>query len=219
MILYLVGVEHEATRFRQVRGFTENNLIFIDVIESAIRKCSFDLLAEEEQAECLIKYSALSLLDAIHRAHGIHHQFVDPNSREREIIGYRDDREILELEEFKAQISDPMLAKDANCGDEIEKIAYAHLITHQFPRRERFWLRELKKTNAEKVLFVCGDIHIRTFPKLLASVGIESEVIKEGVGVDNTMIEYRAFEFADSNNMFSQTDCFCLEKLPVDQMS
>jgi len=49
------------------------------------------------------------------------------------------------------------------------------------------------------------DIHIRTFPKLLASVGIESEVIKEGVGVDNSMIEYRAFEFADSNNMFSQT--------------
>ena len=88
MVLYLVGVNHEAVRYKQVRGFTESNQIFIDVIESAIMKHSFDLLAEEEQPECLIKHGAISLLDTIHHAHGIRHEFVDPNSRERIIIRY-----------------------------------------------------------------------------------------------------------------------------------
>ena len=109
-----------------------------------------------------------------------------------------------------------MLEKEENCRCEIEKIALAHEIAHQYPRRERFWLRELEKENAKNVLFVCGDIHLRTFPKLLATEGIESEVIKGGIGVDYSMAEYKAFEFAENNNMFSQTDCFCLEKLLVD---
>ena len=140
MILYLVGVNHEATRYKQVRGFTESNLTFIDVIESAIKKHSFDLLAEEEQPELLMKASAISLFDAIHRAHGVRHEFVDPDSREREVIGYRDYLKISCLEEFRTQVSYPMLTKDPNCEYEIEVIANAHEIAHQFNTRERFWL-------------------------------------------------------------------------------
>ncbi|HUD56871.1 MAG TPA: hypothetical protein VMR02_16690 [Terracidiphilus sp.] len=218
MILYLVGVNHEATRYKQPRGLTKENLVFIDVIESTITEHSFDLLAEEEQPECLIKYSAVSLFDAIHRAHGIPHEFVDPNQREREGIKYRNDREICGLEEFRTQVSHPLLEKDENCGHEVEKIAHAHEIAHQFPIRERFWLNELRKTNAQNILFVCGDIHLRTFPRLLEAEGIRPEFIKDGIGVDYTAIEYSAFDFAKSCNLFSQADCFCKGKLPVDQM-
>jgi hypothetical protein len=214
VIVYLVGVNHEATRYKQVRGFTESNLAFIDVIESAIKKHSFDLLAEEEQPERLIKDSAVSLLDAIHRAHNIHHIFVDPNSRERKIIGYRDYEMICSLEEFRTQVSYPMQEINENCGEEIRKIALAHENAHQFSRREGFWLHELKKAKAMNVLFVCGDIHLRTFPKLLAAEGIEWEIIKDGIGVDYSIIEYKAFDFAENNNMFSQTECFCLEMFP-----
>lgn len=218
MILYFVGVNHEATRYKQARGFTEGNLIFIDVIESAIMKRSFDLLAEEEQPECLIRHSAISLLDAIHRAHGIRHEFVDPNSRERAAAGYRDVTKICGLDEFRTQVSYPLSEEDENCEYEIEKIAHAHEVAHQFPIRERIWLSELKKANAENILFVCGDIHLRTFPQLLAAAGIESEIIKKGIGVDYSAIEYEAFAFAESSNMFSQTQCFCKEKLPADQV-
>jgi hypothetical protein len=218
VIVYLVGVNHEATRYRQPRGFTAGNLTFIDVIESAIKKHSPDLLAEEEQPERLIKDHAISLLDAIHRAHGVRHEFVDPNSRERKVIRYKDYIEICGLKEFRAQVSCPMFEKDENCESEIEKIAYAHEIAHQFPTRETFWLNELKKANAKHVLFVCGDIHLRTFPKLLAAEGVESETIKEGICVDYSVVEYEAFDFAESSNLFSQTHCFCKEKLPVDQV-
>lgn len=216
MILYLVGVNHEATRYKQARGLTKDNLAFIDVIESTIILHSFDLLAEEEQPEYLIQYSGISLLDAIHRAHGIRHEFVDPNSREREIIGYRDCGGICGLEEFRTQVSHPLLEKDENCGHEINKIAYAHEIAHQFPIRELFWLKELKKANAENVLFVCGDIHLRTFPRLLGNEGIVSEIVRGGLGVDDSAIEYTAFELAEKNKMFSETHCFCREKHPAD---
>jgi hypothetical protein len=219
VILYLVGVNHEAARYKEARGFSKDNLAFIDVIESAVMSHSFDLLAEEERPECLVKYSAISLLDAIHRAHGIRHEFVDPNSREREGIGYRNYGEICGLEVFRTQVSHPLLEKDENCECEIEKIAYAHEIAHQFPIREKFWLNELKKTNAENILFVCGDIHLRTFPQLLAASGIESDVIKDGIGVDYSAIEYKAFELAESSRMLSETRCFCLGKPPIGQMS
>jgi hypothetical protein len=79
-------------------------------------------------------------------------------------------------------------------------------------------LDELKKANAKNILFVCGDIHIRTFPQLLLAEGIKSEVIKEGIGIDSSAIAYRAFEFAESTNLFSHTDCFCHGKVANDQM-
>ena len=209
MVLYLVGINHEASRYKQARGFTNDNLTFIKAIELATSKHPIDLLAEEEHPEYLIKHCATSLLDAIHRANGIHHVFIDPNSREREIIGYRDDCNIWGLEEFRTQVSYPLLEQAESCGCEIAKIAKAHEIAHHFPSRETFWLDELKKANARNVLFVCGDIHLRTFPKILAAEEIESEVIMEGIGVDYNSLAYEAFKFAEGNNMFSQVHCFC----------
>jgi hypothetical protein len=167
-------------------------------------KHSFDLLAEEEQPELLIKYSAISLLDAIHRAHGIRHEFVDPNARERNVIGYKGFEQLCLLE--------PINNIFGVEGDyEAMKVAHAHDIAHQYSIRERFWLNELQRQAANTVLFVCGDLHLRTFPKLLAAEGIVSEVIKGGIGVDYSIIEYKAFEFAEANNMFDETDCFCLQ--------
>jgi hypothetical protein len=112
-----------------------------------------------------------------------------------------------------------MFERGGDCDYEIEKIAYAHEIAHQFPIRERFWLNELKQANAGHILFVCGDIHLRTFPKLLKVDGIESEIIKEGIGVSHSAKEYVAFDFAESSDMFDQADCFCRKKLLIDKMS
>jgi hypothetical protein len=109
-----------------------------------------------------------------------------------------------------------MLEKDPHCEHEIDKIAYAHEIAHQFPSRELFWLKELRTVNAQTILFVCGDIHLRTFPRLLGNEGIVSEIVRGGLGVDDSAIEYSAFQFAEKNKMFSETSCLCREKLPAD---
>jgi hypothetical protein len=210
-MIYLVGVNHEAARYKQARGLTESNLAFIEVIQSAIKEHDIGFLAEEEQPECLIRLNAISILEAIHRGYRVPHGFIDPNSRERKAIRYRNCSEICGLEKFRTQVSYPLSEKDENCESEIEKIALAHEIAHQFPIREGIWLSELKKANAQNILLVCGDIHLHTFPKLLRTVEAEAEVVREGVGVDYSAIEYKAFEYAKDNHMFEVTDCFCCQ--------
>lgn len=217
MILYLVGVEHESTRYIQTRGLTKNNLAFIEAIESAMREHSYDLLAEEEQPERLIKLGAISLLQAIHLARNIRHAFVDPNVRERERIGYKEYGKIAGLEDFKTQVSQPLLQKNEDCECEILKIAYAHEIAHQFSIREMFWIEELKKSQANEILFVCGDIHLDTFPRLLGNCGIDSKIERRSIGISGSEIEYAAFEFAKQNGLLSEAGCFC--KQPAFQCS
>jgi probable addiction module antidote protein len=49
----------------------------------------------------------------------------------------------------------------------------AHMIAHQHPIRERFWLDRIEQYRDRETLFVCGDIHLATFPRLLEKELIE----------------------------------------------
>ena len=61
--------------------------------------------------------------------------------------------------------------------------------------------------------------HLRTFPKLLSDSGTKSVIVKEGLGVDYSAIEYRAFELAEKNQMFFDTQCFCREDIFANPLS
>jgi hypothetical protein len=88
----------------------------------------------------------------------------------------------------------------------------AHKIAHQFPIRERNWLRILGNTAATNILLVFGDLHFTTLTGLLAAEGIQFDIFAERVGVDPANDpEYVAFRYAIENNLFGMSDCFCLK--------
>jgi hypothetical protein len=96
-MIHLLGVNHLVQRFKAPPGPAEGNLSFSDdqikfkdAVERAIRELKPDLLAEEDNQECLDKAGAISILRAIHKLVGIRHEFVDPSKRERRAKGYRD---------------------------------------------------------------------------------------------------------------------------------
>ena len=62
------------------------------------------------------------------------------------------------------------------------------------------------------MLLICGDLHFTTFTNLLAAEGIPYSILAERVGVDTANDpEYLALKYAQDNNMFGETNCFCLE--------
>jgi hypothetical protein len=47
---------------------------------------------------------------------------------------------------------------------------------------------------------------------MLSAEGIPYNIFAERIGVDHsTDPEYEAFRYAQDNNMFGETNCFCLE--------
>jgi hypothetical protein len=68
------------------------------------------------------------------------------------------------------------------------------------------------RNNLDKdILFVCGDIHLVTFPMLLKRELIDYEVIEGRVGVTNlNTLDYRALKYAQDRDILGRTDCFCL---------
>jgi len=88
----------------------------------------------------------------------------------------------------------------------------AHVIAHQHPIRENLWLEAINEYKCSEIVFVCGDIHLYTFRKLLKETEINSRIVAHGIGVDSSCLtEYNGLKFALENNMFSETNCFCLE--------
>jgi hypothetical protein len=176
------------------------------VVESAIESVHPDLLVEEDHPDWLLKAKSVSILLAIANKNQprIGHIFVDPNDCGRKAIGYKKWEQIIRLNEINS------LLIPNNNESELENLARAHEIAHQFPIREQFWLAELRKKTASNILFVCGDIHLYTFTRLLATKRIAFSVFAKGIGVNDTnKIEYKALKYAQDNNMFYETDCFC----------
>jgi hypothetical protein len=198
-MIHLIGADHFRAQ-RKKRGLepTEIQRYYQSVVESAIHSIHPDLLAEEDHPSYLSEDGAESLLLPIAQSHGIRHLYVEADRATQRKLGYKTVDVIKEL----------LIAR----GDLSAHAASAHKIAHQFPIRERFWLAEIDKAVAGKVLLVFGDLHLATFTGLLASGGIPYSIFAERVGVDTANDpEYAALKYAEDNNMFGQTNCFCLK--------
>jgi hypothetical protein len=94
----------------------------------------------------------------------------------------------------------------------------AHVIAHQHPIREDLWLDAIKQHKDSEIIFVCGDIHLCTFRRLLKKRGINSRIVERGIGVDSSCLaEYEGLKFAQDNGMFSDAYCFCLDPILVSE--
>jgi hypothetical protein len=198
-MIHLIGVDHfKAQRKKRGLELTELQRHYQSVVESAITSIHPDLLAEEDHPSYLSEDDAESILQPMARSCGIAHLFVEADRATQKALGYKTVDIIKVL----------LIAR----GDGSATAASAHKIAHQFPIRERFWLTEINRTNANNVLLVCGDLHFTTLTNLLAAEGVPYSILAERVGVDATNDpEYQALQYAQDRNMFGETSCFCME--------
>jgi hypothetical protein len=214
-VIHLIGVNH---RVQWERLPSRNCYVPIQVrkeqarysalIEDFLRKFDSRVVAEEYTAAKLEESKSRSILFEIKSAYEIsngvkiEHIFAEPCTAEKEARGYKEPEAI------------EILLKRHNGRDPTSEEIMAHVIAHQHPIREGFWLDRIRNNLNSDILFVCGDIHLATFPILLQRERISHEIIEDRVGVRNTTtLDYRALEHARSTGMLANTDCFCREKL------
>jgi hypothetical protein len=178
------------------------------LIEDFLRKFDSCVVPEEYTAAMLEEAKSRSILFEIKSAYEIRngveieHIFAEPCMAEKKARGYK------EPEAIKA------LLKVHNGRNPTCEEIMAHVIAHQHPIREEFWLDRVRDNLSKNILFVCGDIHLATFPILLQRERIGYEIIEERVGVrSTTTLDYRALEYARCNGMLASTDCFCRREL------
>lgn len=68
---------------------------------------------------------------------------------------------------------------------------FATEVYWHWPAREQFWLDKLGDVSEKAaVVFICGDGHVDSFQSLLKQYGIESSVIKRGIGLTDYDVEF-----------------------------
>jgi hypothetical protein len=133
------------------------------------------VIAEEDSDEALATRGKVSIAKQLADDRGIPHKFCDPTEQQRRDIGYRDGQS-LELEIFMADTT-------GLSHDDIFRKARAIEICRYFPIRERFWLEQMNPAPNTAVVFICGDLHIESFGKILEAAGYPHRVFVRGIGL------------------------------------
>ena len=166
-MIYILGVnEHRYQAINPHNNSHEDE--FHDFILNYVQAKGINHLAEEMNDEFLQRENGAqeSVCRKLANARGIAHSMCEPNTSERQQIGYIDKS----WEQFA-------LEDQTGCN---EKINAAQSAFHkkQWHTRENFWLEKLRPHVSDNVLFVCGASHASRFSKLLRSKGIKSQVIR-----------------------------------------
>jgi len=141
-----------------------------------LSEIDLDLIAEEFETGILAKLSCESIAKRLADNGQIEHRFCDPDSEQRQMIGYRD---------YVSIFHDLLNHNEDNLQDnELLVKARAIEVGRFFPVREEYWLQQIGDLIDGAVAFVCGDAHIDGFESLLRSKGILSRVVERGIGVD-----------------------------------
>lgn len=210
-MIHLIGVDHRVQymnlNWRVAQQTKDDWNYYSSVIRQLISTIQPIAVAEELNKEILIgKNHAESILIAAKKDYEtitgmkIEHIFAEPDAAWKTATGYK------EPEQIKSMLETRMGVEPT-----IEQV-WGHMVAHQHLVREKFWLGSIEKHLGGEIVFVCGDIHLETFPTLLTRRGIQSAVVECHVGVRNLDgPEYRGLKFAQENNLLDQTDCFCLK--------
>lgn len=174
-MFHIIGVEHRVQEFR--RKITDDNLVFANCLEEAIRTVRPTLVAEEHSVEAL--RGASSIACAVACKFGVEHAFCDPPTKWR-------DRHYRTTEFLKMKVREADDSKVLSDYD-IEVRANAIEIAREFRKREEYWLNSLRTKDVSTTLFVCGDAHICSFRNLLMERGIPSEVCSRGIGMNEKL--------------------------------
>jgi hypothetical protein len=163
-MLHIIGLNHRAQARKPGAEFTEEQQTLAECLRHTIEGVRPAVIAEEDSEEALAKRGKASIVKEIADEKKIEHRFCNPTEKQRKAIGYRDGQS-LELELF-------MNDAEGLTNDEIFCRARAIEIGRYFPIRERFWLEQLDGCRDAHVVFVCGDLHVESFGRLLDSNSI-----------------------------------------------
>jgi hypothetical protein len=185
-MLYLVGVAHRAQARKPDLEKTEVQHAFERHLLRIIKEVQPVFIAEEDNEEFLADRGELSIAEEIAGEYGIEHRFCEPNESQRSAIGSKSFLSIALERQRAERLSDA----------ELDLKARAIEIARSFPIRERFWLERLSDCRTIAGVFICGDIHIESFGRLLETERIQYKVVKRGIGVNkNDDPYYRAREY------------------------
>ena len=164
-MVYLIAVDHEVQYLD-----SDSSSSFSQFLEQKVKQLGVTLIAEELSQEAVVKQKKVKINTIGSTAHHvaeitrIEHRFCDPNNSERESLGIPTTRDIRRKLGLKAGQDEPKVER--------EKRKY-------WPKREQFWLDKIIDRVEEKLIFVCGADHIKSFKSLLESINCNVEILSE----------------------------------------
>lgn len=155
--IYLVGVNH-AVQWNRSSPATVD---YMQYLETQIKNLNIDLVAEEFSEEAVKRNKVKrTTSDEVSKKLLRKNSFLcDPDEKTREKIGYP----------TKAQLRQKFGVKSAIEGTKENKARKEHERTFWFVK-ERYWLDRIKNFS-QKMIFVCGSEHIKSFSSLLKQQG------------------------------------------------
>lgn len=179
-MIYLIGVNHDI-QFKK-----EHNLfgVFKPLLINLIIDCNIKCVAEEWSNEASNKWGVndsniKELVKEVMEKFKVEidHRYVDPNTKERENAGIKDNRDLIKQHGWGINILSPE-----------QRLVIQEEEWKEFQKRENMWINRITdKINGFNVVFICGTQHISLFNKvrsegfdtLLSKLGYEIEVIPE----------------------------------------
>jgi hypothetical protein len=157
-LVLLIGTSHD---YQRVRGGTRDTgpeqlraVIAGVAVQHGVRA-----IAEEMSPEALVAYKATdSVGRQVAAVLGIAHRLCDPESTERQALGYREDDDI--------RMAGFFAGRDHDAIEAVVRASYAI--------RERRWLEHLLELDLWPVLFICGANHVESFEEIVHEHAISS---------------------------------------------
>ena len=164
-MVYLIGVDH---KFQYLDS--DSSCSFSQFLEQKVKQLGVVLIAEElsqeaiEREENLRKTKVDSTARHVAEITGIEHRLCDPNNSERKSLSILTTRDIQQKLGLKVGQDEPKVEREKR---------------KNWPKREQFWLDKIKDRVEEKLIFVCGADHIKSFKSLLESNNCNVEILSE----------------------------------------
>ena len=173
-MIYLIGSDHAAHASKDGSPHTEEQQKYAAVLRELTERLKPVLIAEEYSESAERENGTISITRTMYPAL---HRFCEPTDAERKAQGYLGPQDLQRL------VMDHGKNRDTQTWDEAVANAWAICAGKYFVIRERMWIERIKHEVEQDLIFVCGEMHLNTFPTTLQNAGLKSEIMERGIGV------------------------------------
>jgi hypothetical protein len=173
-MIYLIGADHSAHASKDGSAQTEGQRKYAGVLRERVELLKPVLIGEEYSEAAERENGTISITRLMYPAL---HRFCEPTDAERKAQGYLGPQDLQRL------VMDHGKNRDTQTWDEAVANAWAICAGKYFVIRERMWIERIKDAVEQDLIFVCGEMHLNTFPMTLQNAGLKSEIAARGIGV------------------------------------
>lgn len=166
--VFIIGTNHvyqfgSGSDFKGTTCSQQQEAKFRQLLIKVCGSCCVAAICEELSEEALRKMALTeSVPKKIAHALSLCHRYCDPNEKERNKMGIRDDSYI----------------RTAGIMSHQSQESIEQEVLAERRKREPYWIGQLLKLDAYPVLFVCGSWHVPSFSDLLRHSGAESIIVE-----------------------------------------